>query len=121
MAGIWRFYLPAELSIASIRALGDPSSNTRRFDMVSESREQLVLIPANGVTLEGALMVPTGAQGVVVFSHGSGSSRHSPRNTFVAQILQSAGLGTLLFDLLTREEDATYKTRFDIDLLTRRL
>lgn len=89
--------------------------------MVSESPEQLVLIPADWVTLEGALAVPAGTQGVVVFAHGSGSSRHSPRNTFVAQVLQTAGLGTLLFDLLTREEDATYETRFDIDLLTRRL
>jgi dienelactone hydrolase len=89
--------------------------------MVSESPEQLVLIPADWVTLEGTLAVPAGTQGVVVFAHGSGSSRHSPRNTFVAQVLQTAGLGTLLFDLLTREEDATYETRFDIDLLTRRL
>jgi len=89
--------------------------------MVSESREQLVLIPADWVTLEGALAVPAETQGVVVFAHGSGSSRHSPRNTFVAQVLQTAGLGTLLLDLLTREEDATYETRFDIDLLTRRL
>jgi dienelactone hydrolase len=89
--------------------------------MVSESREQLVLIPADWVTLEGALAVPAETQGVVVFAHGSGSSRHSPRNTFVAQVLQTAGLGTLLFDLLTREEDANYETRFDIDLLTRRL
>src|SRR5262249_48692844 len=54
-------------------------------------------------------------------AHGSGSSRHSPRNTFVARQLQAAGLGTLLFDLLTRQEDATYETRFDIALLTRRL
>jgi predicted alpha/beta-hydrolase family hydrolase len=79
--------------------------------MVSESREQLVLIPADWVTLEGALATPAETQGVVVFAHGSGSSRHSPRNTFVAQVLQTAGLGTLLFDLLTREEDATYETR----------
>ncbi|HEV8714974.1 MAG TPA: alpha/beta family hydrolase [Candidatus Binatia bacterium] len=89
--------------------------------MDSESREHSVLIPAERVTLEGALVVPAGAQGVVAFAHGSGSSRHSPRNTFVAQVLRSAGLGTLLFDLLTKEEDMTYETRFDIDLLTRRL
>ena len=90
--------------------------------MVSESAHQLfVHIPADVVTLEGTLTIPAGAHGVVVFAHGSGSSRHSPRNTFVAQVLQAAGLGTLLFDLLTREEDATYETRFDIDLLTRRL
>jgi putative phosphoribosyl transferase len=89
--------------------------------MVSESHEQVVLIPANGVSLEGALVVPAEAQGVVVFAHGSGSGRNSPRNTFVSQVLQSAGLGTLLVDLLTRAEEATDKTRFDIDLLTRRL
>jgi putative phosphoribosyl transferase len=89
--------------------------------MDDECREQLVLIPADGVTLEGALTVPAGAQGIVVFAYDSGSSRHSPRNTFVAQALQSARLGTLLFDLLTREEEAAYDTCFDIDLLTRRL
>jgi putative phosphoribosyl transferase len=89
--------------------------------MVSESTHQFVHILADSVTLEGDLTIPAKAQGVVAFAHGSGSSRHSPRNTFVAQVLQSAGLGTLLFDLLTREEEATYETRFDIDLLTRRL
>jgi dienelactone hydrolase len=89
--------------------------------MDSGRHEQLVLIPADRVILEGALTVPAGAQGVVIFAHGSGSSRHSPRNTFVAQVLRSAGLGTLLFDLLTKEEDITHETRFDIDLLTHRL
>jgi putative phosphoribosyl transferase len=82
---------------------------------------QIVHIPANGITLEGALAIPSEAQGIVLFAHGSGSSRHSPRNNFVAQVLQSAGMGTLLMDLLTPREDATYATRFDIDLLTRRL
>jgi len=82
---------------------------------------ELVHIPADGVTLDGDLVLPATATGIVVFAHGSGSSRHSPRNTFVAQQLQAAGLGTLLFDLLTRQEDATYETRFDIALLTRRL
>jgi dienelactone hydrolase len=101
--------------------LGDAASTQRRCDIDRDSHKQLVLIPADGVTLEGTLVVPAGAQGVVVFAHGNGSSRHSPGNTFIAQVLQSAGLGTLLFDLLTREEDATYDTRFDIDLLTRRL
>jgi dienelactone hydrolase len=81
----------------------------------------LVHIPAGKVTLKGALHLPSEAQGVVVFAHGSGSSRHSPRNTFVASVLQAAGLGTLLFDLLTRTEDLDYETRFDIPLLTRRL
>ena len=82
---------------------------------------QIVHIPANGIKLEGALVIPPQAQGIVLFAHGSGSSRHSPRNNFVAQVLQSAGMGTLLMDLLTPREDATYETRFDIDLLTRRL
>ena len=87
----------------------------------SESMERLVHVPADGVTLEGALVIPAGARGVALFAHGSGSSRHSPRNTFVAGVLQEGGLGTLLIDLLTEREDATYETRFDIDLLSRRL
>ncbi len=66
-------------------------------------------------------MLPPSATGVVLFAHGSGSSRFSPRNTFVAEVLQQHGIGTLLFDLLTRAEDQDYATRFDIDLLTRRL
>jgi putative phosphoribosyl transferase len=82
---------------------------------------QIVHIPADGIKLEGALVIPAEAQGIVLFAHGSGSSRHSPRNNFVARVLQSAGMGTLLMDLLTPREDATYKTRFDIGLLTRRL
>jgi putative phosphoribosyl transferase len=83
--------------------------------------DQIVHIPANGIKLEGALVIPTDARGAVLFAHGSGSSRHSPRNNFVAQVLQSAGMGTLLMDLLTPREDATYETRFDIDFLTQRL
>lgn len=75
----------------------------------------------NGVKLEGSLVIPSEASGVVLFAHGSGSGRHSPRNNFVAQTLQSAGIGTLLMDLLTQQEDAIYQTRFDIDLLTWRL
>src|SRR5512138_3662705 len=82
---------------------------------------RIVHIAANGTKLEGALVIPSDAKGVVLFAHGSGSSRHSPRNNFVAQVLQGAGLGTLLLDLLTREEDASYANRFDIDLLTWRL
>ncbi len=89
--------------------------------MVLGGTEYLVRIPANAVTLEGALAVPPGSPGVVLFAHGSGSSRHSPRNNFVARVLREAGLGTLLIDLLTEKEDATYETRFDINLLTGRL
>jgi dienelactone hydrolase len=75
--------------------------------------------------LEGNLTLPNRATGVVLFAHGSGSSRHSPRNRYVAQVLQQAGLGTLLIDLLTREEEVvdirTAELRFDIPLLARRL
>ena len=71
--------------------------------------------------LEGELMIPPGAQGIVVFVHGSGSSRFSPRNNYVAKIIRDRGLGTLLFDLLTRQEDQNYTTRFEISLLTQRL
>lgn len=81
----------------------------------------LVNIPADGVELEGALAIPGRAKGVVLFAHGSGSSRHSPRNNFVAEKLHEAGVGTLLMDLLTRQEDMIYENRFDIDRLTSRL
>ncbi len=81
----------------------------------------IVQIPVNGIKLEGSLIIPSKSRRVVLFAHGSGSSRHSPRNSFVAQVLQSAGIGTLLMDLLTRQEDTVYETRFDIDLLTWRL
>src|SRR3989304_9404142 len=82
--------------------------------------ERLVNIPSKGVRLEGARAIPDGVQGVVLFAHGSGSSRHSPRNNYVAQVLRRAGLGTLLIDLLTRDEDIDYQTRFDIGLLDER-
>jgi putative phosphoribosyl transferase len=82
-------------------------------------------IPAGPVTLEGELTVPHDVKGLVLFAHGSGSSRHSPRNQFVAGVLQDAGVATLLFDLLTRreEEEDTYTghLRFDIGLLAERL
>jgi len=80
-----------------------------------------VHIPAGQVELDGELILPPSAKGVVLFAHGSGSSRFSPRNTYVAEVLQQHGIGTLLFDLLTREEDQDYATRFNIALLTRRL
>jgi putative phosphoribosyl transferase len=80
-----------------------------------------VRIPADGNILEGSLRLPTDSCGVVLFAHGSGSSRHSPRNNYVAGELARHGIGTLLFDLLTAEEDVAYSTRFDIELLTRRL
>ena len=81
-----------------------------------------VKISANdSVELNGELVLPSTARSVVLFAHGSGSSRLSPRNQFVAQILQQHGIGTLLFDLLTHDEDQQYSMRFDIDLLTQRL
>lgn len=89
--------------------------------MANKNFQQAVRILTDSVTLEGVLDVPQGAQAIVIFAHGSGSSRHSPRNKFVAQVLREAGMGTLLFDLLTREEDTIYENRFDIGLLTGRL
>ncbi|ADD07226.1 uncharacterized protein Nmag_3680 (plasmid) [Natrialba magadii ATCC 43099] len=80
-----------------------------------------VTVTVDDVALEGELIVPDGATGLVLFAHGSGSSRHSPRNNFVAERLRTRGVGTLLFDLLTETEDQTYDTRFDIGLLTDRL
>src|SRR6184192_280275 len=84
-----------------------------------------VHIRSADVQLEGDLSLPDGAQGVVLFAHGSGSSRHSPRNQFVARTIREAGVGTLLFDLLTREEELeemyTRHLRFDIEMLASRL
>jgi putative phosphoribosyl transferase len=84
-----------------------------------------VRIVAHGVALDGSLEIPDAAPGIVVFAHGSGSSRRSPRNRDVAKFLQSAGVGTLLFDLLTAEEESVDREsghlRFDIDLLATRL
>jgi len=82
-------------------------------------------IPINGVELAADLVIPAGAKAVVLFAHGSGSSRRSARNRFVAQVIQAAGMGTVLFDLLTPEEEASDngngQLRFDIGLLARRL
>jgi putative phosphoribosyl transferase len=81
-----------------------------------------VMIPAGAVRLEGDLSLPEGASGVIVFAHGSGSSRLSPRNESVAKYLrQTDRFGTLLFDLLTEREEVVYETRFDIRLLAERL
>ncbi|MGE5669784.1 MAG: dienelactone hydrolase family protein [Betaproteobacteria bacterium] len=80
-----------------------------------------VEIPVGGVLLPGTLARPPRPRGVVAFAHGSGSSRLSPRNVYVAQVLFDAGFGALLFDLLTPDEDRDYATRFDIDLLSERL
>lgn len=81
----------------------------------------IVNIGAGDAGLEGQLTIPQDARGLVIFSHGSGSSRHSPRNRMVAEFLQENSFATLLFDLLTAEEDQDYQSRFDIDLLSLRL
>jgi putative phosphoribosyl transferase len=86
---------------------------------------RLVYVDAGPVTLEGNLGIPEGAEGIVLFAHGSGSSRFSPRNRFVAEFLREGGLATLLIDLLTSEEEQvdlrTRHLRFDIDMLAERL
>jgi pimeloyl-ACP methyl ester carboxylesterase len=89
--------------------------------MMKPALEQLVHIPVDGTHIEGMLQLPANPQGIVLFAHGSGSSRHSPRNNFVARELHAQHLGTLLLDLLTVGEDLDYQTRFDIPLLTHRL
>lgn len=86
---------------------------------------QNVQIPAAGVVLEADITLPDPARGLVLFGHGSGSSRHSPRNRFMASHLQGAGLATVLADLLTEEEERrdalTFELRYDIELLATRL
>jgi dienelactone hydrolase len=78
-------------------------------------------IPLASVTLKGDLIVPENATGIVIFSHGSGSSRFSSRNKMVAELIQQHHIGTFLFDLLTEEEDEINENRFNIDLLSERL
>src|SRR6266705_2698989 len=109
----------SELSYEGGQLLGGSGAEVR-------NRQNLrVQIPAGGVTLEGDLNVPQDPRGVVLFAHGSGSSRHSPRNQHVAHVLQDASIATLLLDLLTEDEESldveTAQLRFDIDLLTKRL
>lgn len=93
--------------------------------LIRNPQEQLVSVITGDVTLEGNLVIPYSAIGIVLFAHGSGSSRYSPRNRHVAEVLQQAGLATLLLDLLTTEEEEidlrTRHLRFDIGLLASRL
>lgn len=88
-------------------------------------KEETAVIPVNKAILEGNLQIPADARGIVLFAHGSGSGRFSPRNRYVAKMLNRAGIATLLIDLLTREEEeedyATGEYRFDIELLAKRL
>ena len=93
--------------------------------MPAHAVDRQVRIPVGSVQLDGTLRIPNGARAIVVFAHGSGSGLHSPRNRYVADVLRTAGLATLLVDLLTQDEDvidqATAELRFDIDLLAERL
>ena len=93
--------------------------------MEENGDERLVRVAAGPMMLEGNLNLPEGARGIVLFAHGSGSSRHSPRNRYVAQLLNQASFATLLVDLLTAEEEAidlrTAQLRFDIGFLAERL
>ena len=88
---------------------------------MKEVIEKKVLIPVGHVTLAADLQMPKNAKSLVIFSHGSGSSRFSPRNRYVARMLNEEGIATLLADLLTANEDVDYMQRFDIELLTTRL
>ena len=95
----------------------------KNLDVPKDNKDKkfTVTIPVNDVSVEGILRIPHNPRGIVLFAHGSGSGRHSPRNNFVASILRRARVGSLLFDLLTEEEDLIYENRFDIELLTQRL
>lgn len=86
-----------------------------------KSQGQLIRIPQGEIGMEGVLVIPRNAKGIVLFAHGSGSGRLSPRNNFVADILNKEGFATLLIDLLTHDEDNNQRTRFDIPLLSLRL
>jgi dienelactone hydrolase len=94
-------------------------------EVEDHASERLIQVTIGPVTLEGNMCVPADARGIVLFAHGSGSSRHSPRNRFVAGVLQNGGLATLLIDLLTSDEERidarTAHLRFDIGLLAGRL
>lgn len=83
--------------------------------------KKIIKIPIGKIELEGELIIPSESQSLVIFSHGSGSSRFSSRNNFVARELQNQNISTFLFDLLTEEEDRIYANRFNIELLTERL
>lgn len=88
---------------------------------INGKRSSEIMIPFENIQLGGNLVIPDGATSIVIFSHGSGSSRFSPRNNFVADLLNNENIATLLVDLLTQEEDKNPINRFNIDLLTTRL
>lgn len=83
--------------------------------------DEIIHIQIDGKELEGMLNIPEGSKSIVIFAHGSGSSRLSPRNNYVASALNKAGISTLLFDLLTEDEDIIYENRFNIGLISKRL
>ena len=109
----------AEVTALLARAGGDDAVAADRAR--PDPPQRGVTVESGAVRLAGTLTVPDGATGIVVFAHGSGSSRHSPRNRFVAGALNQLGLATLLFDLLTAEEEVHRSNVFDIELLGRRL
>jgi len=90
-------------------------------DRQQTGSSSLIALQVGPVRLEGMLGLPKAAEAIVIFAHGSGSSRLSPRNMYVAEVLRRAGFGTLLFDLLTEQEDRIYENRFNITLLAQRL
>lgn len=124
---------PTTSSILSRRASSTPPSLIELFQRIpipptaqvwtinQKMSKNLINIPLETINLEGILVHPEKARGLTVFAHGAGSFRKSPRNNFVAEELQNAGFATLLFDLLTEEEDQEYLNRFNIPLLTERL
>jgi putative phosphoribosyl transferase len=118
IACLQRAAAPASRPPAATPAAADPPAQDRELP---GTRGEEVEPAAGKVRLAGYLTVPGDAAGIVVFAHGSGSSRHSPRNRYVARVLNEAGLGTLLFDLLTPEEELDRANVFDIGLLARRL
>ncbi|MFJ4524073.1 phosphoribosyltransferase family protein [Streptomyces sp. NPDC088810] len=121
-AAVGQFYADfAQVDDEEVTACLRRAASRHRHTAGAGSTDREVTVTAGAVRLGGRLTVPEGATGVVAFAHGSGSSRHSPRNRFVAEGLHRAGLGTLLFDLLTDAEEADRGNVFDIALLAGRL
>jgi putative phosphoribosyl transferase len=121
-AAVGQFYADfAQVDDEEVTACLRRAAHRHRRTAGAGSTDREVTVTAGAVRLGGHLTVPDGATGVVAFAHGSGSSRHSPRNRFVAEGLHRAGLGTLLFDLLTAEEERDRGNVFDIGLLADRL
>lgn len=105
----------------AVQRAPEPAAAATRAPDDPDSRDEEVEVASGALQLPGHVTLPPGASAIVVFAHGSGSSRHSPRNRYVAEVLNQAGLGTLLFDLLTTEEEHDRANVFDISLLAKRL